>query len=67
MLFVQQASVCCRYVNEINQRYGLKVWITEFSCPQPNGGLSGQISFMRSALSFMDNSPAVERCAPHAH
>lgn len=52
-----------RYVNQIASRYNAKVWITEFSCPQPSGGLAGQITYMRQVLSFMDSSPVVERCA----
>ncbi len=55
-----------RYINEINQNYGQKVWITEWACPQPSGGLSGQVSFMRQALAVMDGNPAVERRAPAA-
>lgn len=55
-----------RYVNEINQKYGVKVWITEMACSQPNGGVAGQVSYMRQAMSVLDNNPAVERCGPAA-
>ncbi len=59
--------VLCRYLNDIWSRYERPIWLTELACPNENGTLSRQVSFMRNALKLLDEDDSVERCDISSH
>ena len=59
--------VCaCRYLNDINTRYGRPIWLTELACPNPNGTLARQLKYARGAFKVLDESDYVERWVSRA-
>ena len=57
---------CARFLNDIWDRYQRPIWLTELACPNENGTLSRQVTFMRNALKVLDEDDAVERCSLYA-
>ncbi|BDA43889.1 probable alkali-sensitive linkage protein 1 [Coccomyxa sp. Obi] len=56
------------FLNDIWDRYQRPIWLTELACPNENGTLSRQVTYMRNALKVLDEDDAVERYAwfaPH--
>ena len=53
---------CTRFLNDIWDRYQRPIWLTELACPNENGTLSRQVTYMRNALKVLDEDDAVERC-----
>ncbi len=50
-----------RYLNDINTRYGRRIWLTELACPNPNGTLARQLKYARGAFKVLDENDYVER------
>ena len=53
----------CRYLKQLHERYGLKVWLTEFSCGDHAQGrkTSEHLAFMREVLPLLDAAEYVFR------
>jgi len=45
------------------KKYKLPIWLTEFACPASGQNIDVEITFMKQALSFLDNEPSIERYA----
>lgn len=56
-------QLCCRFINDMVDKYKKPVWIAEFACPNSGGPLNAQIAYMRSALKVLDEDDNVEMCA----
>jgi len=53
------------YLRFLNLRYGLPVWLTEFSCGdgKEDSPMSAQLSFMQLILPMLEDAPFIERYA----
>ena len=61
-LYTCNAQQLRLYLNDC-KRYGMPLWVTEFSCPNGRDGpLQQQASFMKDAVRMMDADADVERC-----
>jgi len=45
------------------KKYNLPIWLTEFACPAANQPDSVELTFMKAALTLLENEPSIERYA----